>query len=484
MPLRGLHVNVLDSATLGTLRRARPALVKTLDTGQDWARLRAECDVRFLVARIHMDADATLSPSPEVAAERLWQAMWPKLRVNRDAWDAIETPWNERYHQGGELVGHARGCRRFCELAAGEGLAVAVGNFSVGTPEPDEFAEVFAPAMEVAAYLSLHEYWLPDDFGRPWWVGRWARLLAALPEDLRRLVIISECGIDGGLEKPPRTRSQAGWRAYGLTGAQYTQQLAAYVDSFDGRVMGATVFNAGDYPDQKWRSFDVAGVEEVEAWLAAGPRTWQTLPPPPPPPAEEKPVAKLITDFEQVTYPTWRELAPWPYEWDQLNDWSFDADGDQGRGNNCGPQSVAASLQHLGMGEWSGDVVREVVAAFYGGSQADYLQVEHLTKFLRRFAGIECDTYQGDGNTLLRPVVEESITLGYPLIVLFAWDYDRFNETGHFMPVVGYDASGVYCHQVWGGGRVFMAWDEFEAWQKYGTALRLRRRRSSQISRY
>lgn len=480
MALRGLHVNVLDSATLATLRRARPALVKTLDTGQDWGRLKAESDIRFLLARVHLDDVATLSPSPEVAAERLWRAMWPKLAANRAAWDAIESPWNERFHRGGELVGHARACRRLCELAAGEGMTVAVGCFSVGTPEPDEFAEMFAPAVEGAGYLALHEYWLPRDFGRPWWCGRWARLLDALPEDLRRPVIISECGIDGGLEMPPRPRASAGWRAYGLMGAQYAAQLAAYVDSLDGRVVGATVFNAGDYPDQKWRSFDVAGVSEVETWLAAGPRTWQVAPPA----QEEKPVTRLITDFGQVAYPTWRELSPWPYEWSQLNDWAVDEDGDQGRANNCGPQSVASALNHLGMGEWSGDIIREIIAAFFGGSQADYEQVDGLVKFLGRFAGIECDTYQGDGATLLRPVVEESISLGYPLIVLFAWDYERFNATGHFMPVVGYDESGVYCHQVWGGGRVFMAWDEFEAWQKYGMAFRLRRRRSSQVSRY
>lgn len=286
MPLRGLHINVLDSATLATMRRARPALVKTLDTVQDWATLKAECDVRFLLARVHLDEVATLTPTPEAAAERLWRMMWPRLAPQRAAWNAVESPWNERYHQGGELIGHARACRRFCELAAIEGLPVAVGCFSVGTPEPIEFAEAFAAAMEAAAYLALHEYWLPGDFNAPWWCGRWARLLDALPEDLRRPVIISECGVDGGLETPPRPRAVAGWRAYDLSGAEYAAQLAAYVASLDARVLGATVFNAGDYPDQKWRSFEVAGVTEIEQWLAAGPREWT-----PAPPTEEEPVA-------------------------------------------------------------------------------------------------------------------------------------------------------------------------------------------------
>jgi hypothetical protein len=121
MALRGLHVNVLDSATLATLRRARPALVKTLDTGQDWGRLKAESDIRFLLARVHLDDVATLSPSPEVAAERLWRAMWPKLAANRAAWDAIESPWNERFL--GRRIGRtlaAGGCLRtaWCHLTA------------------------------------------------------------------------------------------------------------------------------------------------------------------------------------------------------------------------------------------------------------------------------------------------------------------------------------------------------------------------------
>lgn len=492
MTLRGLHVYVLTAAGEALLPHA--ALIKTMDHGPDWRSLKAEHGIKFLLGRVHLDDVANLSPTPEAAAERLWGLMWPKIAPHQGVYDAIETPWSERFVKGGELIGHARACRRFCDLAEDYGFAVAVGNFNVGTPEPWELAEHFALALEhpSARFLSAHEYWLSWRFDWGFWAGRWKEFMAALPEDLRKPVIISECGIDGGLEEPPRPRARAGWRAYGLSEADYLAQLTTYMDSLDERVLGVCVFNSGDMggkkPADRWDSFEVAG-PGFAAWLANGPRAWRPLPPgdPLPPLAgvgeEEKPV-RLITDFGQVTYPTWRELAPWPYEWNQLNDWSVDADGDQGRANNCGPQSVAAALHHLGMGEWGGDVIREVVAAFFGGSQADYLQVDHLVKFLGRFAGIECDTYQGDGNTPLRPVVEESITLGYPLIVLFAWDYDQFHATGHFMPVVGYDESGVYCHQVWGGGRIFMTWDEFEAWQKYGTAFRLRRRRSSQVSRY
>jgi hypothetical protein len=133
-------------------------------------------------------------------------------------------------------------------------------------PEPWDLAESFAIALEHpnARFLSLHEYWLSWLFLWGYWAGRWQRLLDALPEDLRKPpVIISECGIDGGLEQTPRPRASAGWRAYGIPEAEYLAQLTTYMASLDERVLGVCVFNSGDVggkkPADRWDSFELAG---------------------------------------------------------------------------------------------------------------------------------------------------------------------------------------------------------------------------------
>lgn len=287
MPYRGVHVNALTTQALDTLRRGRPGLVKTLDHGPDWRALKAECGIRFLLGRVWCDDDAALTPTPEAAAERLWARVWAKVARHQGVYDALETPWNEQHQRGVVLADHARACRRFCQLAHDHGFKVAVGCFSVGNPEPNELAHYFAPGLELADYLSVHEYWLPGDFQRPWWAGRWERLWLALPETLRRPIVMSECGVDGGLQGLP-ARS-AGWRAYHLSAAEYVAQLDAYQASLDARVVGTAVFNLGDYDGGQWSAFEVAGVGEFTQWLAAG----RSEPAPAPAPETEQPMAEL-----------------------------------------------------------------------------------------------------------------------------------------------------------------------------------------------
>ena len=294
MPLHGIHVNAFNAEVRGTLARGRPGLVKTLDFGPDWAALRAEHGFRFLLGRVWCDDDQDLTPTPEAAAERLWRRVWDKIARHATTLDAVEQPWNECHQRGSDLAMHALAARRFCELAHGEGVAVAVGCFSVGNPEPDELAALYTPALELADYLAVHEYWLPGVFNAPWWTGRWRRLLDALPYGLRRPVIVSECGIDGGLEG--RDASRAGWRAYPITPEEYAAELRQYTDSLDQDVLGVALFNCGDYAGGRWGAFEVARVPAVDAWLRAGPSDWQVRPrdPLPPPPIVEEPMGEYV----------------------------------------------------------------------------------------------------------------------------------------------------------------------------------------------
>lgn len=280
MTLRGIHVNAYNQDVAATLKNGRPSLVKTLDFGPDWAALKAQHDIRFLLGRVWCDDDSALTPTPEAAAERLYARVRRAIGTRWTAVDALETPWNEAHQRGDDLARHATACRRFCQLAHADGMRVAVGCFSVGNPEPSEFLR-FAEGMALADYLALHEYWLPGNYNAPWWAGRYRLLLDALPSHLRRPVIVSECGIDGGLEG--RTKN-AGWRGYGLTPPQYADSLAAYLDHLDADVLGVAVFNCGDYAGGRWGSFEIARVPEIERWLAAGPREWQPSPVPEPEP--------------------------------------------------------------------------------------------------------------------------------------------------------------------------------------------------------
>jgi hypothetical protein len=72
MPLRGIHINAYNQDVRATLERGRPALVKTLDFAPDWAALRQQHDLRFLLGRVWCDDDAALTPTPETAVQRLY----------------------------------------------------------------------------------------------------------------------------------------------------------------------------------------------------------------------------------------------------------------------------------------------------------------------------------------------------------------------------------------------------------------------------
>lgn len=488
--LRGIHCNNADDPVLWRVLDAAGGvgLVKVVTPNADHLRqLKSHYGVGVTVARFVLDGE-DLAPTPEAAAERWYRRLRDRLMPLVPWLDYLEVPINEAHERLPALARYAAASARFVELAAADGVRVLVGGFARGTPEVEDFP-TFLPALQAArehgGAFHLHEYFHRGRLDLTWQVGRVRRFYDAVPADARVPVILSEFGLDHG-DLPGRTRRNSGWRDAGYgSAAEYVQDLAAahaYYEIACPEVVGTCLFNLGDQ-DEVWRSFDAADPALVQ-WLAAGPRP---APPPDPAPAppRETPMPKLFPDQFPVSHaPALRELNPWPTVWTQLSDWSLDPDGDQARENNCGAQSLAAALYHLTGIEQSCDVIRETTVRFFGAPKNGYLTVDHLVSYLRRFCGMECQVYSGDGDTRLRPVVEQAITDGTPLVVLFAWDYERFSETGHFCPVIGYGAEGVFVHEVYHGGRVFLPWDQFEAWQKYGVALRLLRRRWDALPRY
>lgn len=169
-------------------------------------------------------------------------------------------------------------------IMAGMGFRVAVGNFSTGTPEADEF-EAFLPAIEVAleydGILALHEYSAPtmlhgvgaaipgmdedDEAGALLLRYRyWYRNILS-ERDLLIPLVITETGIDGGVLPE---YGLLGWRDFAgedlpetlspQTVDDYLAQLAWYDNELrrDPHVIGCAIFNAGDR-DGKWASFEV-----------------------------------------------------------------------------------------------------------------------------------------------------------------------------------------------------------------------------------
>jgi len=295
-PLRGIHVNAWTTATDWTLRRARPALVKSLDWSPDWARAIREYDIRVFIIRKWADDDSSLVPSPAAAAERLWRrfaADFGRMQAalaDTPATVYLETPWNEVHQETpDQLARLAEANVRFVELAHTAGWKALVGNFSVTWPLVDHFP-AFVPALAVADGYSHHEYWMPGQLLPGEWTARAGLLYATLPADCPRPpVYVTECGIDNVAgTRPP---NQYGWRSYPRPDAAYVVELDAFAASQPPSVAGLTVFNCGEV-GTRWKSFELAESGPVADWLAAGPREWEDESGHEMPPAEEVPVSK------------------------------------------------------------------------------------------------------------------------------------------------------------------------------------------------
>ena len=174
-------------------------------------------------------------------------------------------------------------------LMAQYGLRAAVGGFSTGVPEWEDF-EAFLPAIEAVrehgGILTLHEYdapvmdrsvgaGLPGRPGLPdrgalvlryrWWYEDFLK-----PRGLVVPLVISEAGIDGGIPNRPGPDGE-GWQDFvgywsevglGDDGIQtYLQQLAWYDEQLrqDDYVIGFAVFTAGAM-NEDWRSFDITNI--------------------------------------------------------------------------------------------------------------------------------------------------------------------------------------------------------------------------------
>ena len=255
------------------IRDTHPAIVKGVDDLGFLAEVKEISPNTVTVGRLSAEGIG-YNDNPEEAARDFVAAQLEQYQLNPavDYWEGFNEPdpgldrmdWYARFE-----------AERVRQMAA-HGLKTAVGGFSTGVPELDEF-ERFVPAVEVAlahgGILSLHEYSAPDlylfygDPIPPNWPAhenrgslmfryRWYYEEFLLPRGLYIPLAITEAGIDGlvGSRPGPSGLGWADFQGYWAQQGMGDDGIGAYIEQLkwydaglrqDGYVIGATLFTAG-----------------------------------------------------------------------------------------------------------------------------------------------------------------------------------------------------------------------------------------------
>jgi hypothetical protein len=279
----GLHVQWNNSPDIMEfVRRMRPAVIKALDDLGFVAEVKAVSPQTVVVARL--THPQPMEGDPEAMARAFVAANLPIYQQHPavDYWEGYNEP-----DVKGRMAWYARFEAERVRAMAEHGLRAAIGAFSAGVPEWEEF-EAFLPAVGVAkeygGILTLHEYdapvlhramgaGLPGHPNHPdrgalalryrWWYEDYL-----IPRGLVIPLVISEAGVDGLVVNRPGPPEARGWRDFrghwadiGLGGnplEAYLAQLDWYDRELqkDDYVIGWALFTVGAMnPD--WESYDV-----------------------------------------------------------------------------------------------------------------------------------------------------------------------------------------------------------------------------------
>lgn len=283
----GLHVTSNSSpAIMEFVREAKPAVMVLIGDPSMAEAIKEASPETVIVARF-LEQDQSISGDPVDRARAFVSenagryAMFPAV----DYWMG----WNEPVIDGVADMEWFAAFESERVLAMAEiGERVAIGNFSAGCPELDEF-QAFLPALAVAheydGILALHEYSAPTMQSA---VGSGVPGLQALSHggsltlryrywydhylrgtDMVLPLVITEAGIDGGVLSREEGAPQ-GWRDFAAQHVDitspaavewYASQLSWYDDELrrDPHVLGFAVFNAGGSSGD-WASFDVTSI--------------------------------------------------------------------------------------------------------------------------------------------------------------------------------------------------------------------------------
>ena len=282
----GLHTTSNNSPSImDFVRQAQPAVVVAVGQFSWLNDVKAASPKTITVGRLP-EGDQTMSGDPVVKAHDFVNANLSLYRANPQV--EYWLGWNEPVIKTVQQMQWYAAFEAERAIAmATVGLKVAIGNFSTGTPEANQF-EAFLPAVAAIkttqGILALHEYSAPSmttgtgdaipgvatlsssgslTLRYRYWYEHYLR-----PMDLVVPLIVTEAGLDGGV-MVGGTQSGNGWRdiltttngvSISLDDAwkSYASQLSWYDDELrrDPYVLGFAVFNVGDL-SSKWKSFDV-----------------------------------------------------------------------------------------------------------------------------------------------------------------------------------------------------------------------------------
>lgn len=275
----GIHMQTTWPGWLDWVGAVKPRIVKTMVLGDpnEWFKAKERSPGTFFVGRLMLNKQPL--DDPERHAREFWERLRPyaePLREVFDAWEGYNEIGQESQEEIERLARFEAERARIMHDAGFEGR-VAVGGFSVGNPELNLW-EHFFPALQEGDFLHLHEYSAPRmTNGQGWYCLRYRKVYQRLPKELRKPLIISECGVDRGVLG---SGTRGGWRALGLRPEEYMYDLEWYDDELqdDDYVVGAAIFTAGSFASE--RSFDIVGVmiEKLGAYIQAHPAEPWVLP--------------------------------------------------------------------------------------------------------------------------------------------------------------------------------------------------------------
>jgi hypothetical protein len=282
----GLHViRANDANIIEFVKQGKPSVIKALDNFGYLEEVKAASPRTIVVGRINYPKQ-DYAGSPEEAAQKFVADQLDQYLINTavDYWEG----WNEPDPNLNNMPWYTRFEQERVRLLAQYGLKAAVGGFSTGVPEMDEFA-LFIPAIETAieykGILTLHEYSAPDmtylygdplpgypaypDRGSLTFRYRWYYREFLEPMGLVIPLVISEAGIDGiiGNRPGPDGRGWKDFQDYWVAQGWADNGVDAFINQLnwydngvreDGYVIGFTIFTAGGHG--QWKRYDVNSI--------------------------------------------------------------------------------------------------------------------------------------------------------------------------------------------------------------------------------
>lgn len=280
----GIHVARPNSPPIMEfVRAAHPAVVKGVDDLGFLAEVKVVSPETVTIGRFSVDSQE-YDGEPEAAAAALIARQLPQMLLNPaiDYWEG----WNEPDPNLDRMDWYARFEAERVRQLAQHGLRAAVGGFSTGVPELEEFA-LFVPAIAEAqrhnGILTLHEYAAPDltflygdslpglpaypDRGPLMFRFRWFYRDVLEPRGLVVPLVLSEAGIDGLVGNRPGPDGfgwrdfqefwvEQGWGPDGHTAFLNQLQWLDNEARQDPYVIGYTLFTAGG--GNAWASYELA----------------------------------------------------------------------------------------------------------------------------------------------------------------------------------------------------------------------------------